>query len=338
MPNIRPNTANSYKRLRAAGFSKPFVRAVLPEWWSDEILRSGSGMVEFAGLVRQRLGIASRFDDDGLLDVDLNLSTAKLKQRKNTSEEKVKVTVSLAAAMSKVALRNIDDVVDLKSPSSPDAIRQSILDQGYEYVSLESLIKYCWSIGIPVLRLANTPGGSQKAFGYAVAIDGRFAIVVGLNDPRPARIAFVIAHELGHISLRHISDGTILADEVLSSIDESLEESDLRDQEEYQADEFALHLLRGLDNDIELDVSILSSASELALAAMERSIKSNIDPGHIILSHAHRTRDWSTASLAHRFLPADLDSVEVLSKHYQMYLEPMLNSDVRRYLNTLQQY
>jgi Zn-dependent peptidase ImmA (M78 family) len=338
MPNIRPNTAGSYSKLRDAGFNKPFVRAVLPEWWSDEILTSGSGMVEFAGLVRQRLGVVSRFDEDGLLDVGPNISTAKLKQRKNTSEEKVRVTVSLAAAMSKLALQNFDSTSESDASPSPDTIRRSILDQGSEYVSLDSLLDYCWSIGIPVLRLENTPRGSQKAFGYAVAIEGRFAIVVGLNDRRPARIAFIVAHELGHISLGHVSDGTILADEVLSSIDESLEDSSLYDEEENQADDFALHLLRGADQDVELDVGTLSSASEVALAAMEKSAALSIDPGHIILSHAYRTRDWVNASLAHRFLGANLETADVLSKYYRERMESNLNNDVRRYLDTLQQY
>ena len=176
------------------------------------------------------------------------------------------------------------------------------------------------------------PTESQKAFGYAVAFDDRYAIVIGLNDLRPARIAFIVAHELGHICLQHVANGTVLADEVLGAIDESLEDSSIRDQEERQADQYALELLRGDDQDVELDVGTLASASELALAALEKSAEFKIDPGHLILSHAYRTRDWQNATLAHRFLSDDQDSIELLSDLYRTCLESGLNSDVKKYL------
>lgn len=339
MPNIRPNTANTYSRLRRAGFSKPYVQAILPEWWSDEVLTSGSGMVEFAGLIRQRLGVISGFDDEGLLDVGFDVASTKLKQRRNLDDDKVQISTSLAVAMARTALRHLESEQDSGDlPIAPDTIRHSILEQGHPYVTLAGLIEYCWSAGIPVLRLANTPQRSQKAFGYAVAYDGRFAIIIGLNDKRPARLAFVVAHELGHICLGHVNDGTVLADEVLGEIEESLEAVDSRDREENEADSFALEILRGANIDAELNIESLASASELALAAMEVSAETQIDPGHLLLSHAFHTRDWTTVSLAHRFLPDANDGIELLSAQYETSLGSLLDREARQYLQTLQRF
>jgi hypothetical protein len=340
MAVIQPNKKKAYQSLTLAGFGKPFVREVLPRWWNDDILKTGSGMIEFAGLVKQRIGLVPQFDSDGVMQLQSNTSTTRLKQRTNTDPNKVQPTAALASAMARTALSHFPPSgVPLQTTiSDAKQLRQSILDKGNSYVSLDALLEACWGLGIPVLRLARVPAGAHKAFGYSVQSKGRYAIIVGLNDARTARISFVVAHELGHIALGHVADGVTIADEVLSVIEESLERRNEVDQEERAADKYALDLLRGSSENVELGVNALSSASALALAALRRAEELRIDPGHLLLSHSFRSRNWPIAALAYRFLQEETDSVDLMKRRYINLLAIGLDSEDRDYLNTLQQY
>lgn len=119
-------------------------------------------------------------------------------------------------------------------PDSPAAIRQEVLERS-GVVTLRSLLHWCWSKGVPVVHLSHTPG--LKMDGLAVEISGETAIVTAKTD-YPSKLAFIVAHELGHISLDHLkNESGFIADEHV--------ERATNDVVEIAANQFACELLTG---------------------------------------------------------------------------------------------
>jgi Zn-dependent peptidase ImmA (M78 family) len=72
-----------------------------------------------------------------------------------------------------------------------------------------------------------------------VRLGNQYVILIGRDSRFPAWIAFILAHELGHIVRGHIDDSAALLE-----MDDPLQVPE-RDNEELQADAFALALLTG---------------------------------------------------------------------------------------------
>ncbi len=122
--------------------------------------------------------------------------------------------------------------------SLPDAtqIRREILGSGEPWVSLANLIDYGWSRGIPVIHMSGCPRAKQPD-GLCAKVKGRPVIELCRKATLSAWLLFILAHELGHIALGHIADDGVL-------IDESMQHN-VVDQEETEANEFAIELLTG---------------------------------------------------------------------------------------------
>jgi hypothetical protein len=103
---------------------------------------------------------------------------------------------------------------------------------------------------------------------------------------------------MGHIFHHHLKDGQLLVDE---KIDNNL--TDL-DEQEKQANLFAVHLLTGKDSEFHSNGKWLK-AKEIAEKAKLTGESLKIDAGHVILNWAHteytkdkRSEWWSIASSA----------------------------------------
>lgn len=116
-------------------------------------------------------------------------------------------------------------------PSDPAAIRELSKD-GTGHVTLRSLLTWMWSLGIPVVPLLGRSGFSAAVW----SVDG--VPVVVLKEARDLAVywLFDLAHELGHIVLRHIANESVI--EVDSPRPELGPDSD-----ENAASMFALDLL-----------------------------------------------------------------------------------------------
>jgi Zn-dependent peptidase ImmA (M78 family) len=116
------------------------------------------------------------------------------------------------------------------------SIRKSILDKGYRFVELPSLLDALNGHGIPVLR-AQCPSDGPL-IGLAVTQGGRAAIVLSDSHTSPSRMACDLAHLAGHVFLGHLGRDDVM-------VDVTIDWTNRAARAEHEANEFALTLLTG---------------------------------------------------------------------------------------------
>lgn len=174
------------------------------------------------------------------------------------------------------------------------ALREAIL-AGRPFVDLQALIATCWGVGIPVVHIRIFPLDTKSMHAMVVRSGERCAILLGRDASYPAPVAFTLAHEIGHITLRHLENTAALVD-----MEESQKSSD--DNEESQADRFALALLTGSDDpQIETDKNQFN-APTLANAVLRAGPRHRIEPGALALCLAHQRGQWPVAMSALKFI------------------------------------
>lgn len=307
----------TFRALSKAGFSRAYIERLLPEWWDNELLKTSAGAVQFALILQQRLGLELRFDESGSLSVSRMSAEGRFKHRSDTSEDELGVSASLGWALAKLATFGIEkEYIPLSS--NPLDVRNILLKHtSKKIVNLDSLLNLCWFHGIPVIYLNNVPRSKKKMTGMSVLSNGRPAIILGHKDDQCARQLFVLAHELGHIACGHLHNDSILLDEDLPEIKETLAEYSFQDAEENEADNFALSLLRGSVDDLLINIKRQKSAAALAVAASEIGLQLHVDPGHILMSYAREHQDWAKANLALNFHPDSRGALQKIKNSFE---------------------
>jgi hypothetical protein len=158
------------------------------------------------------------------------------------------------------------------------------------------LLATCWALRIPVIHLRVFPLEAKSMHAMVVGVDGRFAILLGHDASYPAPVAFWLAHELGHVMLGHLANAPALID---------LEDPALardRDEQEDEADRFALTLLTGSpEPDIQTNVDHFN-APTLAAAVLRAGDQYGVEPGTLALCLAHGRGLWRVAMTAMKFI------------------------------------
>jgi hypothetical protein len=160
---------------------------------------------------------------------------------------------------------------DLGNPSLPrDPLqwRKQLLANATS-LELGALVEDLWQRGIPVIHLSFPK--LLKFQGMATIVDGRPVAILGTDHDAPARQAFYLAHEVGHLSNGDCDGGVTV-------VDEEDDDGD-GDQLERQADAFASRVLRGTAPPLS---GIFSDGKVLAKAAYESALKSQSDAGSVI--------------------------------------------------------
>lgn len=279
MPQVNPMNS-LYHRLSEVGFTRAFVRkTALPTWWDDEIAVNPAGYAQGLLLLSRHLGVDLRSMQDESAAIHLrDFGACKYKKRPDVSED----DLALARVMATRAAQLAAEATPTPAAPLPDStleIRQQILDQGAAWVGLTELVDYCWSVGVPVLHLDHFPTNARRPDGFATRVHGRPVIVLCRKAKYSAWLLFILAHELGHIALGHIEeDGCLLDDHV---------ERDSQDDEEKQANDFAIELLTGRAERRFITTGAWPNAQELAEKAKQLGQQLLIDPGHIALNYAH---------------------------------------------------
>jgi len=295
------SVGDAFELLNSNGYPRNFVEKFLPEWWDNSLLKTSSGALQFALIIKQRLGLEVCFSEEGFLYLLDDPFSVRFKHRKNTHQDELSVVKNIGKAAASIANHIALEYIPL--PDNPSELREYILQKNnHTDVNLDGLLEICWSHGIPVLFLETLPRGAKRMTGMIVNHNERPSILLGFRHNHKARQLFVLAHELAHLILGHIADETLLIDEDLDSeVDTLNEELDTTlDSEEAEADKFALELIRGKH---ELSFADLNhdQPTELAVFAMQENERHGIDAGHIIASYAFETMDWPTANTAMNF-------------------------------------
>lgn len=311
----------AYSALAAAGFPKPYVQRALPDWWDNALLRTSAGALEFASILKQRLGVEVHFARDGEMEVHSGVQCIRFKHRSATHENELHVAATVGLALARLAVFCTRSTYE-PLPRTAERLASSVLEHsGQSFISFENLLEYCWFRGVPVLFLKELPRTSKRVTGMAVQVGQRPAVVLGLNTQQNARQLFVLAHELAHICLGHLSESTALVDEGLDAVTESLggAQSRTTDMEERHADNFALTMLRRGQSAALLEPNQHMSAAELAVAASEMERARGIDSGHLLLSYAHDHDDWLNANIALSYLPHTKTAMSMMSSKFRAH-------------------
>ena len=293
-----------YRRLSDVGLTRAFVKkTALPSWWDDEAASNPSGYSQGLLLLSRHLGLdlASLQSESEPIRLR-DFGTCKFKKRSDVSEDDLALARVLATRAAQLAASAVS-IPAATIPISASDIRDQILGDDAHWVGLNELLQYCWSIGLPVLHLDHFPPSAKRPDGFAARVNGRPVIVLCRHAKYSAWLLFILAHELGHLALGHVpDDGTL--------IDQGLDEDSV-DEEEQQANAFAIELLSGRASRRFTASGRWPNAEGLATSAKEIGRKSMIDPGHVVLNYAHSMGDsfYSVGNAALKLLEPNADAV-----------------------------
>ncbi|MCS3761590.1 ImmA/IrrE family metallo-endopeptidase [Bradyrhizobium centrosematis] len=281
------DSSKLFKELRKAGFSRAALKAAWPAWWSDELASSPSGRAELRFALARRLGLAPK----PLLGERVEFiwkDSARFKHLSTQDATQQDILSSFGVSVGRLLLSATAGATANLADLSSDQIRNSILKSA-EYVDLQHLIATCWALGVPVVQLRVFPLGRKSMHAMVVQFNGRHAILLGRDASYPAPVAFTLAHEMGHIAAKHIKGATAIVD-----VEDPALASD-RDEEEREADEFALALLTGSSDPVITTQFDSYNAPTLADAVLKAGPRYRIEPGTLALCLAYRQKNWAVA-------------------------------------------
>jgi hypothetical protein len=268
-----------YENLGNLGFSKQYVRKTfLPHWWEDRLAAEETAFQQMAMSVASvaQLDLMALLGISGKLE--LSACRPEFKHTAGIDRARYAVATQLAISIAEIAASATGTPYAL--PTTASEVRSAILQRDDRpWVDLASLVDYCWTHGVPVLRLAgHLPyrERNRKPQGMVVRVRERIVIVLSGNTSA-AHVEFDLAHELGHILAGHLEENDCIVDETLDR-----ESSDDRERE---ANDQALELLCGRESQFYSERWL--DAAQLATVAIKRGKTDRIEPGHLVLNFGH---------------------------------------------------
>lgn len=280
---------NLLGRLEEKGLQSKYVRDLaLPTWWDTNLEDDPTVVAEAAGYIAKRLGldIASVFTPDAAIEFK-GKTQPKLKKRQDTDEQSLEVAQGLASRVAEL-------VEYAARPACKElvgnaiSIRHHILAQN-RWVNLDSLLDICWEHGIPVVHFS-PPKGTKKIDGMVANFNGRPVIVICCARKAAAWLAFILAHELGHILSGHVQEQFV--------VDESITQEE-QDPKELEANAVAATLLLGNPQIYEWKSRLYPNG--LVKTAQRFSKQDNVDPGIVCLNYGWKRgvkEEWGIAMAA----------------------------------------
>lgn len=289
------SAGNLRLRLRGLGLSDSAISAAWPQWWSEDAEASASARAELRFSIARRLGL----DPHSLLeDRDeprfLWHEEARFKHLSGESERERAGITSFGRAIASILVSASPRPAGSLAGVAARDLRENVLASGRPFVALVDLLSLSWALAVPVVHLRVFPWSQKRMAAMTVRVGDRSAVLLGKDSTYPGMIAFYLAHELGHIALEHVA-----ADRQIVDLEDEPPAADGEDEEEREADAFALELLTGRP-----DPTVLATGPgwahgrALAHAALESADDLRIEPGTLALSFGHSTGDWQTANAA----------------------------------------
>lgn len=295
-----PSDTNNFRiRLsKKTGYSESAIQAAWPEWWSTAAEASPSAQAELRFSVARKLGLDPRtlVDDKGpqfMWD-----DSAKYKNFNGNERERLAIT-SFGISVSRMLLSGVPNYAILHGIDA-GTLRASILNN-QRFVRFQDLLAILWGIGIPTIHMQVHPLAAKHMCAMAVSINDRYAVLLARDAKYPASTAFHLAHEIGHILLGHIEQGSAVID-----MEDPVEYAEHGDEEENSADRFALELLTGDPNFTVEKVGAGRSPRQLAEQAIAVGQELRIEPGTLALCYGYVTKEWATvqAAMPHIYMEA----------------------------------
>lgn len=303
-------------RLSKVGVKRKFLNeVVLPEWWEDSIALTAGGFREATAYICAHLGFSLK----SLLNPKENLTfshqgAVKYKKAKGVTADEVCLATHLALGVARAVATAFSEKPACSPVPAPKAWRDDLLTKSDRpWVCLRHILNATWELGIPVIHLRCVPTTTKKPDALTTMVGDRPVIVILNGRKSPSWIAFIVAHELGHIHRKHLKPGQTLVDEKIDSQSE--------EKEEVEANDFAAILLTGT-SDLGLRSSSSLGCAQLASQAKIFGKKYRIAPGVAALNYGFTTGLWAVANGAVAQLEKQDDAGHDLKKALDAHLDP----------------
>lgn len=322
---------NSFKEL---GLTSTQVRHFVPDWWVDEAALDEGGLLELQILLARRLNVALDSLQSTAPKPVFREATWRFKSVHPDGSTQLAVAASVGHGLAQV-LASACPGAPLQEQLTAAKLRGLLLESSAA-VTLEGLCTWLWDHGVPVLHITNWPKKLRRPDAMCVRVVDRPVILIVRKENAPARLTYLVAHEVGHLMSGHLkSEGnTILVDDTLP-VDE---QGFANDDDERVADQFAMELLGGktLKKVCESLANKHFNEIKLAVAALQASKGSSLDAGQVILGWARLTSEWKLAGMAMRYLMTTQPAMVVVNDVAKRYVnEEQLASDSLEHLSRL---
>lgn len=298
-------------RLSRAGFKGDFVRpAILPEWWENNCAQDPSLIQEIEIRIARFLGLPLSVvkDADSKL-VPSNFPAAQLRGVRVTDHERLGPAIHAAMRIAAAVVRSLrNSVPDPIVPPSDGLIWRAQIERNASPVTLHDMALDLWKRGIPVIPLEVLPAPSFQ--GIACIAEGRPCILVGHKHDEPGRVAFLIAHETGHVAAGDCTPDQLILDEDV--------EVENGEGIEGRTERYAIHTLAGDNN-----VPKIAGADfrELARNANDVERETGADATLMIFTWARRTGEYQQAAMALKALWRSTGARKLLLELFNQHVD-----------------
>lgn len=273
-----------YEKLKDFGIPKKYVQKNgLPSWWDEELDNKPVAVLECSGYIADRFGLdlKSLLSEEDTIKFRGETQT-KFKQRANN--QKSDIAHGLAHRVAEMIAYGYEGNFT-GIPDNVDEIRAEIL-QTHPTINLTSLLDYCWQKGIAIAHFSQFPKDSTKFDGMIQLHNNKPVIILAINYKESPRLAFILAHELGHLALGHITEGEFFDGKIKLNSD---------DNEEKEANQFAVKLLLDDYDNCFGDNKIYGKDHLIKKAKAIVSENPTVDIGSIIFNNAWHNHNWGFA-------------------------------------------
>jgi len=209
-------------------------------------------------------------------------------------------------------VRNLRATVPSPAVLPTDGLRwREQIDSTHTTPTLKDIVGDLWRRGIPVVPLDVLPTPSFQ--GLACIVEDRPVILVGYKHDEPGRVAFLVAHEAGHVARGDCAPDQPVIDEE----DEITDDADI----ERRADLYATQVLVGDSSVPQVDGVSLEDFKQLAHRASDLEHTTGADASSVIFSWARRTGDYATATMAVKALYRSTGARRQLRQLFDLHVD-----------------
>lgn len=298
------------RRLTSAGFAPDFVRrGVLPEWWDESCIDDPALLPDVEFRIARFLGVpvAVVREPDAPLTAPPPARVG-LRKVRNIDGDRLSPAIHAGIRVAEAVVRSLREASRPAEPPPHDATAWwARLREQDGPVDLRAVATDLWRRGIPVVPPVALP--SPKYQGLACVVLGRPVIVLGHAHDEPARLAFFIAHEIGHIV-----HGDCAPDQpVVDEDDEVLDANAVEDR----ADAYAWAALSGGRATPNLGEGTWREIANRAAAIEDER---GVDAGATVWGWANRTQRFQDAQLALKALYLAQGGQRLLQELFEQFV------------------
>lgn len=300
------------RRLSQAGFKEEFVdSAILPDWWNQNCAEDLNLLQDIEIRVARflNLPLASVRDPSTALAPPA-YPGAQLRRVRDVDRERLGPAIHSALRIAAAVVRNLRASVPSQAvPSPPDGLAwRKLIRHAGPAVTLDDILGDLWLRGIPVIPLDVLPAPSFQ--GIACIVEDRPIILLSHKHDEPGRVAFLVAHEVGHIVAGDCAPDQPVVDEE----DEVMDDSNI----ELRADRYATQVLVGDEGVPPVEAEHFK---QLARRAADLERETGGDASFTIYAWAAHTGDYVKASMAVKALYRAVGARRTLQQHFVRHVE-----------------